>query len=378
MNNKITSMALVSVLWASNAIADINVGISLSATGAQASLGVPQKNTSEILPKKIGNEKVNYIVLDDASDPTQAAKNARKLTSEDKVDIIIGSSTTPTSLAIVEIAHETGTPQITLAPINIPDTTKEKWIFRTPQHIRIMAGVVGNHMISSGIKTVGFIGFTDPYGADWLSELKKIVEPAGIKIIADERYNRTDTSVTGQVLKVLGANPDAVLVGASGVPSTLPQVGLVEKGYKGKIYQTHGSANLAVMKAGGDAMKGALLPVGPVVVASQLPDSHPSKKLALEYIKTYEDKFGAGTFSTFGAHLWDGFHILERGALTALKKAKPGTPEFRTALRDAIEGDREIVGVHGVFNMEPHDHFGLDKRGGVLVVYENDTFKIVK
>lgn len=356
--------------------ADINIGVSVSATGPAASLGIPEKNTFAILPIMVAGEKINYIVLDDATDPAQATKNARKLVSEDRVDVLVGSSSTPACAAIAEVANETSTPQVAMCPVDLP-ANKNAWVFRAPQHNSLMAKAVVGHMKQAGIKTLGFIGFNDPYGEAWLKEITVAVEAAGIKLGTVERYNRTDTSVTGQVLKLVAGKPDAVIVAGSGTPAALPHATLVERGYKGQVYQTHAAANKEFLRIGGKAVEGGILPIGPVAVASQLPDSHPSRKVALDYIKLYEDKYGAGTFSSFGAYAHDAFRLIEKAIPTALKQGKPGTPAFRQALRDAIEAEREIAGAHGVFNMSANDHFGLDERARVLVRIENGEWKVI-
>jgi branched-chain amino acid transport system substrate-binding protein len=362
---------------ATPALAEITIGVTLSATGPAASLGIPEKNTIALMPATMGGEKIKYVVLDDATDPTAASKNARKLVTEDKADVIIGSSTTPTSIAVLEVAAETKTPQISLAPF-APVADKASWVFITPQPFGLMASAVVAHMSANGVTSAGFIGYSDPYGELWLREFNRLAATKGIRVIATERYNRADTSVTGQVLKILAAAPDAVLIAGSGTPAALPQVTLAERGYKGRVYQTHGVANNDFLRVGGKNVEGAVLPAGPVLVPGQLPDSHPSKKAALEYVKAYEGAHGAGSHSTFGAHSWDAGLLLQRAIPEALKKAKPGTAEFRAALRDALENVKELAATHGVFSFSATDHSGLDSRAAVLVRVENGAWKLMR
>ena len=374
------SRSLLALLLAgatTSALADVTVGVILSATGPAASLGIPEKNTVALMPTSIGGQKVNYIVLDDATDPTAASKNARKLVSEDKVDVIIGATTTPTSTAVLEVAAETKTPQIAMAPF-APAADKAAWVFQTPQDFGIMAGAIVGHMTANGVKTVAFIGYSDGYGELWLRVMNGITATKGIKMVAVERFNRTDTSVTGQILKILSTNPDAVLVVGSGTPAALPQVTLVERGYKGRIYQTHGVANKDFLRVGGKNLEGTVLPIGPILVAEQLSDSNPSKKVALNYIKLYEAAFGADSRNSFGAHAWDAGLLLQRAIPEALKKANPGTPEFRAALREALENVKEMPANHGVFSYSATDHKGLDSRAVVMVHIENGTWKVLR
>ena len=356
-----------------SAWADINVGVTLSATGPAASLGIPEKNTVALLPKTMGGQKVNYIVLDDASDTTGAVTNARKLMSE-KVDIIFGSSTTPASLAMIDAVAEGKTPMISLgasAAIIEPQDAKKRWVFKTPQNDIMMALAIAGHMADHGIKTVGFIGFSDAYGEGWYKETVKALDLKKIKLVANERYARADTAVTGQVLKMMGAKPDAVLIAGSGTPAALPQKTLKERGYTGQIYQTHGVANADFLRVGGKDVEGTLLPAGPVLVADQLPASNPVRKSAQAYISAYEGAHGKGSVSTFGGHAWDAGQLLAAAIPVALKKAQPGTEEFRAALRDALEGVKDVPGAHGIFNMSANDHLGLDQRARVMVKIEN-------
>ncbi|HEY1392214.1 MAG TPA: ABC transporter substrate-binding protein, partial [Methylibium sp.] len=285
-------LALVGLFCAAAlpALADINVGITLSATGPAASLGIPEKNTIALMPTSIGGQKVNYIVLDDASDTTTAVTNARKLITENKVDVLLGSTTSPNSLAMIDVAAENQTPMISMAAsarIVEPVDAKRRWVFKTPQNDIMMSLAIVGHMADLGIKKVGYIGFADAYGEGWYQEFSKAAALKKIEIVANERYNRTDTSVTGQVLKLLAAKPDAVLVGASGTPAVLPQRTLKERGYAGKIYQTHGVANNDFLRVGGKDVEGTFLPAGPVLVATQLPADHPVRKSALDYVGKY-------------------------------------------------------------------------------------------
>lgn len=366
---------------AGTAMADINVGVVVSATGPAASLGIPEKNTVAMLPTTIGGEKVNYIVLDDASDTTTAVKNTRKLITEDKVDVIVGSTITPNSLAMIDVVAEAETPMISMAAsARIVDTAnpKVKWVFKTPQNDIQMSTAIVEHMTSHGIKTVAFIGFADAYGEGWFNEFAKIAEARKLKIVANERYNRNDTSVTGQVLKIIAAKPDAVLIAGSGTPAALPQKTLKEKGYQGAYYQTHGVANKDFLRVCGKDCEGTLLPAGPVLVAAQLPDSNPIKKVALDYVSRYEAAHGKGSTSTFGAHAWDAGILLANAVPVALKKAKPGTKEFKAALRDALEGLKNVTVSHGIVNMSPTDHLGFDQRARVMVRVENGDWKLIQ
>ncbi len=353
------------------AMAQVKVGVTRAMTGPAASLGIPERNTVALLPTEVAGQKIEYVILDDATDTTQAVKNARKLITEDKVDIVIGTSVTPGSLAMIDVAAESKVPMISVAAsarIVEPMDDKRKWVFKTPQNDALMATALADAMKKKGYKTLGFIGFADAYGDGWLSVMKDAAEKQGIKLDAVEKYARTDTSVTGQVLKLLAAKPDAVLIAGAGTPAALPQKELIARGYKGQIYQTHGSANNDFLRVCGKDCEGTLLPAGPMLVAAQMPDSNPVKKSALDYVQKYEAANGVGSISTFGGHMWDAGQLVVAALPAALKTgAKPGTPEFRVAMRDAIENIKNLPVSHGVFNMSPTDHAGFDERARVIV-----------
>ena len=371
--------AAITLIGASGAArADITVGVTVSATGPAASLGIPEKNTVDLMPKTIAGQKINYIVLDDGSDTTKAVANTRKLITEDKVDVVLGSTVTPNSLAMIDVVAENQVPMISMAAsarIVEPVDAKRRWVFKTPQNDIMMSLAIATHMANNGVKTVGFIGFADAYGEGWYGEFAKVAALKGLQIVANERYARTDTAVTGQVLKIVAAKPDAVLVAGSGTPAALPQKTLRERGYTGKYYQTHGVANADFLRVGGKDVDDTFLPAGPVLVAEQLPATNPVRKSAQAYVAAYEAAHGKGSVSTFGAHAWDAGLLMTAALPAALKKAKPGTPEFRAALRDAIEQVKDLAGAHGIFSMSPTDHLGLDQRAYVMVKIVNGAWK---
>ncbi len=371
--------AATCAICATSAAAQINVGITVSQTGPAAALGIPQKNTVAQLPKEIAGQKIEYIVLDDATDPTKAVANARKMIAENKIDVLIGSSATPATLALVDVAAETRTPYCGMVPTKAvvnPMDDKRRWAFKAPQDDAIMAEALADHMVANGIKSVGFLGYTDGYGQGWLDEVNVIFPKKGIKVVATERFQRTDTSVTAQGLKILSANPDAVLIVASGTVAVMPHKTLKEQGFKKQIYQTHGISTMEFVRVGGKDVEGTIFPAGPVVVASLLPDSHPTKKAGLAYIKDYEAN-NKTPFAGFGAHLADCATLMLAGVKPALAKGKPGTAEFRAAIRDAVETSKEVVGTHGVYSFSPTDHAGLDKRSRVLIKVEGGKWVLL-
>jgi len=370
--------ALAIVMVATSAHAQMKVGVIASSTGPTAVVGIPQKNTAALLPRKIGDVTVEYIVLDDASDSTQTVLNVKKLLSESRIDALIGPPGSPNAVAVVPFMAESGTPM--LAPVGttsvvLPMDDRKRWVFKTTQNDALICEAIVRHMVKTGVKTVGFIGFNDPYGDNWWTVFNTQAQKAGIKVVASERFSRTDSSVTGQAAKLIAAKPDAVLVGAAGGPTVLPQMTLVDLGYRGRIYQTHGAASPDFLRLGGAKVEGTVLAASLMLVLPEIPDSVPSKAVAREYADAYEKMYG-GKPSTFGANVYDAGLLLVRAVPEAAKRGKPGTPEFRAALRDALEATRELVGTQGVYNMSPEDHSGFDERGRVLIIVKDGGWRL--
>ena len=373
------ALALLAFSFATLAAAQVKIGLMVSATGPTSAIGVPQKNTGDLLPKKIGDVTVEYIQYDDGGDTTRAVQNAKKLIQEHNVDALIGPSTTPNAFAILDIIAEAKVPLLaTVGTSSVvePLDAKKRWVYKTTQNDDLIAAALVKQMQKTGVKTVGFIGFKDPYGENWYKVFSGIAEKALIKIVATEYYLRTDQSVTGQTLKLIAAKPDAILIAGVGGPGVLPQTTLRDQGYKGPIYQTHGVATDDFIRLGKEKVEGTILAAGPMLVIDEIPSSNPIKAVAQNYISQYEKQFGQKP-ATFGANTWDSGLILQRAIPIAIKAGKPGTEAFRVALRDAIENEREVVGCQGVFNMSPTNHNGMDERARVLVVVKDGKFQLL-
>ncbi|WP_439588125.1 ABC transporter substrate-binding protein [Hydrogenophaga sp.] len=365
----------ITALASTAALADITIGVSLSLTGPGSGLGIPMQNQFKLFPQTIAGEKVNLIILDDASDPGKGAANARRFVTEDKVDVIIGSCLTPVAAAMTPVATEAKTVQLAASPVGAPPGA-DQWLFRLPQGNDVMAHAMVEHMKKQNIKTIGFLGYTDAYGELWLKAITPLAEKAGMKVVAAERFARTDTSVTPQALKLSSANPDAILVVASGSGAAMPHKAIVERGYKGKIYQTHAAATPDLVRIGGKDVEGSFVVSGPAVIAEQLPENHPSKKLAIDFVTQYEKLVGAGMRNQFAGHSYDAAIALNKAVPIALKAGKPGTPEFRAGLRDAFETMGRTVFAHGVMNWTKDDHWGYTNETGVMLKVVDGKFKV--
>jgi branched-chain amino acid transport system substrate-binding protein len=368
-----TFAAALLALAGTAAWADITLGVNLSLTGPLSSLGLPVKASLDLWPERIAGEKIKLIVLDDGSDTTGAVKNTRRFVTENKVDVLLGSSGVPAVLAMAPVAAETHTVQLAFAPAPRPGG-KDDWTFPLPQPVSLMSDAVAKRMLADKVKKVAFLGWNEGYGEMWLQAFTASAKKAGLEIVATERFAPPDTAITSQALKVIAAKPDAVLIVGAGSAAAMPQINLRERGWSGPIYQTHGAASPDLVRVGGKAMNGAILPAGPVLVAEQLAAGNPIKPVALAYVNAFEQAHGANSRTQFGAHANDALKLLQRIVPLALKKAKPGTAEFRQALRDALESEKEIVISHGVLNFTPADHIGFDERGVVMLKIEGGQF----
>lgn len=379
MNRRLfAALALAGAFAATAANAEITIGVSLGSTGPGSSLGIPYKNAFQLVPKTLGGEPVKYIILDDESKPDEAAKNARKFVTEDKVDAMMGSNGVPSAVAMIQVAAENKTPMIALTPVPPLSPDRLHWTFVVPQPTELMMSAVVEHLKAHGAKTVGYIGFSDTWGDLVYTALQSLAPAGGFKIVTNERYARADTSVTGQVLKIMAANPDAVVVGGSGTGGALPHLALIERGYKGRIYHNHGTVNAEFIKVGGKSVEGAIAPTGALIVPEELPASAATKAVSLDFTKRYEAAFGAGSRNAFAGYTNDAVLLLNAAIPEAARKAKPGTPEFRAALRDALENVKNVVGTHGVYNPTAANHNGLDDRARVLVRVENGAWRLMK
>ncbi len=374
------ALTVLSAFSAAPALAQVTVGVVTSATGPTALVGKSQRNTVPLLPTKVGDITVKYISLDDGSDPTKSVTDFKKLITEDHVDALIGPSGSPNAMSVIQFAADSGTPM--LAPVGtasvvLPMSPEKKWVFKTTQNTDIIADALIKHMVKTGVKTLGFIGLNDAFGEDWLNVISKMAAAHNIKIVATERYQRSDSSVTGQALKIFAAKPDAVLIAGTGAAAVLPEVTLYKQGYKGTFYQTHGAALPAFLKLGGKDVEGTVLAASLMLVLPEISNSNASKKVAEDYIARYEKMYGEKP-ATFGANVYDAGLLLQEAIPKAEKVAKPGTKEFRSALRDALEQTKELVATQGVYNMTPEDHSGFDQRGRELITVKDGQWRLLK
>lgn len=367
---KSLAVAATALLAAAPALADLVVGVSLPLTGPSASLGLPMQNQFKLWPSTIAGEKLVLTILDDATDPGKGVQNARRFVTEDKVDLIIGSAATPVGIAMAEVALEAQVVQIAATPAGLPPG-KDAWTFRLPQSNDVMAHAMVGLMKKQGIKTVGFLGYTDAYGEQWLQAFTKEGEKNGIKIVAAERFARADTNVTAQALKLVAANPDAMLIVATGSGAAMPQKAVLERGFKGKVYQTHAAATKDFIRVAGKDAEGTFVVSGPAVIGDLLPDSNPSKKVAMDFVAKYDKAYGAGTHNQFAGHAFDALVTLEKAVPIAMKKAKPGTKEFRAAFKEAMETMGRTTFAHGVMNWTKDDHWGYTMDTGVMLQVKN-------
>lgn len=369
--NIIAAIGAACLAVSGTAQAQITVGFVTSQSGPGSSIGVLYDRGMKAATEyamSVGNEKIKLIQLDDNSDPSTATRNARKLVEENKVDLLIGTATAPSSIAMVAVANELKVPMISISPITVPAAESgDRWAIAMPQPPSLMVKVVVDRMKRDGIKKFAYIGFSDAWGDLVYNGAQKPAQDDGLKILTNERYARTDTSVTGQVLKMIATHPDAVLLGGSATQGALPPLALAERGYKGPLYGTPALLNADFIRVGGKAVEGVLVSAGPVIVAEQLPDSHFSKKISMAFQDAYQKANGMPTTDGFSAYSFDAWLVFLDAAKRALATANPGTPEFRVALKNAMFSTKDLVGTHAIYNFKPGESYGVDERSLVLV-----------
>ncbi|HWK83585.1 MAG TPA: ABC transporter substrate-binding protein [Caldimonas sp.] len=372
-------VALAAGLAASAAAADLKVGLVTALSGPTSSIGIPYSKGMQAAfayKPEVAGRKVQLIVLDDASDPATAGRNARKLIEEDKVDILIGSAGVPSSMAIAAVSRESKVPMIALTPIGLAGP-EGAWVIAIPQPTDIMVNAVIAQMKKAGDKTVAFIGFSDAWGDLVYNALMKGTEGTDIKVVTNERYARPDTSVSGQILKIIAAHPDAVMTGGSGTPGALPYLELAKRGYKGHIYGNHGLINPDFVRVAGESAQGLISSTGPVVVVDQLPAGSPIRKMGEDFRAAYLKVNGTPSTDAFSAYAFDAWLVFADAAARAVTKAEPGTPAFREALHNAITSTKEVVGTHGVYNFHPDSRYGVDDRAREVVRLDQGKWVLV-
>lgn len=375
------ALAVSAFAIAGAAQADINIGVILSLTGPAASIGIPAKNTVALWPTEIGGQKLNVTVFDDGSDATKAGLAARRLITENKVDVLVGPSVTPTSLAVLQIAGESQVPMLSLAgggAVILPQEGPRRWAFKMPPSEEIMLKIIFDRMKKDKLKHLSIVAMDNAYGQTFVDVAQKMAPAAGIDIGSVERFGATDTSFVSQALKLVSTRPDAILIAAAGTPAAMPQIELKTRGFKGTVFQTQAVANNDYLRVGGSSINGTLMPVSPLLVAEQLPASNPVKPVALSYVQKYESKYGPGSRTLFGGIAWDAFMLIEHAAPVAMKAGQPGTVQFRQALRDAIEKTKDLTLSQGIYSMSPTDHNGADNRSQVLVTIESGKWRYVE
>ena len=351
---------------------EIKVGVVLDITGAGASLGVPERQTVEMLAEQvnaaggINGRKLKLYVEDNQSTEDGAAKATSKLLNTEKVDILLGASRTGPSLAMRPLAEKAEKPMISFAA-NAKIVDGSKWVFKTAQNDRVVLEKMVDDMKAKGITKVAVARDASGFGEGIPEMLTEIGKSAGITVTTVQKFAPDATDFTSQMLGLRDSAPQAVLIW--GIP---PAAGLAQKAYKQlalnvPVYQSHGIGNQAFLDTAGDTANGLLAPMGRMLVANQLKDDDPQKAVVTKFIADFKAKYNASP-STFAGHAYDGFMI----AVEALKKA--GTDANK--LRDAIEATSKWPGISGVFTMTPTDHSGLTKDALMIVTVDNKAWKV--
>jgi branched-chain amino acid transport system substrate-binding protein len=375
----IISLSAVLIAAAAPASAEYKVGFITSLSGPAATIGIPYSRgiaAAKEYTGEIGGEAITLIQLDDGSDPSAATRDARKLIEEDKVDILIGTATSTSSMAMATVANELKVPFIAISPIKPPAAENgERWTLAVTQPPPLMVKVVTDRIAQDGVKRLAYIGYSEAWGDFVYNGAKAAEKEGGLQVITNERYARTDTTVTAQILKIMATRPEAVLIGGSGTQGALPLLSLAERGFKGKIYGTPAIVNADFIRVGGKAVEGILASGGPVIVADQLPESHYAKKISLAFRDAHLKANGVPSTDSFAPYAFDAWLIFADAAARAKAKAQPGTPEFHDALREALFSVKNLAGTQGLYNFTPDSSYGVDERSLVLMQLVDGKWK---
>ena len=369
--------AALLVLPAFAADEPLRIGSFLSVTGPAAFLGDPEQKTLEMEVERINaaggvaGRKLQLIVYDDAGDAQKARTFAKRLLEQDKVDVIIGGSTTGTTMAVIPLAEESGTPFISLAgAVGIVEPVK-KWVFKTPHTDRMACEKIFADMKTRNLTKIALISGTGGFDKSMRGECLKVAGKYGIEVVADESYGAADTDMTAQLTKIK-ATPgvQAVLNAGFGQGPAIVTKNFRQLGMTMPLYQSHGVASKEYVRLSGPAAEGVRLPAAALLVADILPAGDPQKPVVTTYSKDFEKRYKSDV-STFGGHAYDGLMIV----VDALKRA--GSTD-RAKLRDAIEATHGYVGTGGVVNMSPTDHLGLDQNAFRMLEVHNGDWVLVR
>lgn len=353
------------------------IGAVLDISGPAASLGTPERNTIEMLKDKlnaqggINGHPLDVVILDNKSNETEAVLAIKKLIDSEKVVAVLGASTSGPSLAMLDTAQKSGIPLVSLAASSkiVEPVADRKWVFKTAQSDIIVANKLASQFKEKGLQKVAFLYMNNAYGESGRQAFATAAQTHGLQVVVEEKFEATDKDMTPQLTRVKRSDAQAALVWA--IP---PSASIITKNFKQldlkiPLFHTHGVGNQQFLDLAGDAANGVRLAVGKLLVADQLPDNDPQKKVLLEYINDYKAKFN-GNPSTFGGHAWDGFNLV----VDALAKA--GDDPAKT--RDELEKAKNFTGISGVFNMSAQDHNGLDESCLVMVEVRDGKWTLIK
>ncbi|MBF0193417.1 MAG: ABC transporter substrate-binding protein [Magnetococcales bacterium] len=354
---------------------DIKIGTFLAVTGPASFLGDPELKTLQMYVKKINDEggvigrKIKLIHYDTGANPKKAVNFAKRLIKKDRVDIIVGASTSGTTMAVIPIVQKAKIPFISMAgSVKIVEPVK-KWVFKTPHTDKMAARKIFIDMNKRDIKKVGLISGSGGFGKSGRGQVLALASEYGITITADESYGKKDTDMTAQLSKIRATNPDAILNFGFGSGPAIVTKNIRQLGIKLPIYQSHGVASKKYINLAGSAAEGVRLPAASLLVASMLPSSHPQTEVIQAYKNNFEAKHGP--VSTFGGHAYDALYL----AVEAIKRA--GSTN-KARVRNEIENTKNFLGAGGIFNMSSSDHLGLGLNAFKMLEIKNGDWSIVE
>ena len=355
----------------------IRIGAFLSVTGPAAFLGDPEQKTLEMYVEKLNaaggvlGRKLVLVAYDSAGDAEKARTFAKRLIEQDKVDLIVGGSTTGETMAAVPLVEQAGVPFISLAGAVVIVEPVKKWVFKTPHTDRMACEKIFLDMRARGATRVALISGAGGFDKSMRAECLKVSKNHGIEIVADETYGAADTDMTAQLTKIRqNTQVQAILNAGFGQGPAIVTRNYRQIGISVPLYQSHGVASKEYIKLAGDAAEGVRLPAAALLVAEKLADGDPQKTVVALYTREYTGRFKSDV-STFGGHAYDGLML----AVEAIRKA--GSTD-KAKVRDALESLKGYVGTGGIVNLSPSDHMGLDLSAFRMLEIRKGDWTLVK
>jgi branched-chain amino acid transport system substrate-binding protein len=366
------ALAGLSSAFAAPSGAPIKIGAIFAVTGPASNLGAPEEKTARMLADQINasggllGRPVQIIVKDSGASSEKAISFAKQLIDEDNVVAIVGPTTSGESMAIKDLCQKSGVPLVSCAAAETIVNPLAKYVFKSPQKDNYVVEWIYRTMNDLGISKIGVIASNTGFGNGGKAQLEKYAQAYGIAIAVSEVYDSSATDLTALLTKVNAAGVQAVVNWSIEPAQAIVAKNMRQLKMAQRLFQSHGFGNIKYVEAAGEAAEGIIFPCGRLLIADQLPDSNPQKKLLVAYASGYKALYKEDA-STFGGHAYDAITALT----AAIERAKSTDADKIVAALEALKG---FSGTAGVFNFSDEDHNGLAMDSIVMLTVKNGKF----